>query len=96
MSLDIFIKQIYNGYLKILVLGHKRPFLVWSPTCRSQMSWSQKGGYKSPGHKRPGHKRHGHKRPTTLLHISNIIDWMYCRIIYSGIYVNLSHPVVGQ
>ena len=58
----------FYGYFKILVLGHKRPYLVWSQTSGSQMSWSQKGGHKRPGHKRPGHKRpghkrHGHKRP---------------------------------
>ena len=46
-----------------LVLGHKRPFLVWSQTSGSQTSWSQKGCNKSPGHKRPGHKGLGHKRP---------------------------------
>ena len=60
----IFVYSKYiNGYFKILVLGHKRPFLVWSQTSGSQTSWSQKGGHKRPGHKRPGHKRPGHKRP---------------------------------
>ena len=49
---------ILDGYFKILVLGHKRLFLVWSQT-----SWSQKRGHKRPGHKRPGHKRLGHKCP---------------------------------
>ena len=29
----------FYGYFKILVLGHKRPFLVWSQT-----SWSQTSG----------------------------------------------------
>ena len=47
------------------MLGHKRPFLVWSQMSGSQTSWSQKGGHNRPGHKRPGHKRPGHKRPAT-------------------------------
>ena len=58
----IYVQSKYiNGFLKILVLGHKCPFLVWSQT-----SWSQKGGHKRPGHKRHGHKRPCHKRPPTL------------------------------
>ena len=66
MSLDIFIKQIYNGYFKNLFLGHKRLFLVWSQTFRSQKGGHNRPGLKRPGHKRPGHKRLGHKRPATV------------------------------
>ena len=33
-------------HIKISVLGHKRPFLVWSQTSGSHTSWSQKGGHK--------------------------------------------------
>ena len=57
-------KANINGHFKILVLGHKCPFLVWPQT-----SGSQKGGHKRPGHKRPGHKRPGHKRPPTILYV---------------------------
>ena len=72
--------QIYKRLFQIFVLGHKRPFLVWSQTSGSQTSWSQKGGHKRPGHKRlghkrPGHKRPGHKRPATDL-IPYVIQYL--------------------
>ena len=52
IDLGYMYKANIYGYYKILVFGHKRPFLVWSQTSGSQTSRSQKDGHKRPGHKK--------------------------------------------